>query len=135
MLLLLNFNFSSYSLPFFFLPFLLTLADQSLTTDSLSPGASHQSAQEPLLTRNQDLSPQRGPNRKIKIISLLQTMVSDGFGRGPRCVYAVHRIPSPPSPPLDLRMRRAFPLRTTINPEPWSALSGPLEIRILLSLI
>ena len=94
----------------FFLPFLFILADQGLTTDSLSPKASHQPAQEhswPGIKTSILCMVQIRKKKKKK--SLLQTMTSEGLEGGPRCLHAAYRDPSPPGLSLT---GRTLPLNT-----------------------
>ena len=82
----------------FFLPFLFILAGQGLTTDSLSPKASHQPAQEHSWLGIKTSILCTVQIRKMKKNSLLQTMTFGGLEGGPRCMHAVCRDPSPLAP-------------------------------------
>lgn len=68
----------------------------------------------------------------------MHTMVSDGFGRGLRCVYAVHRILSPSSPPLGFKEEKSLTPqdynkpRTLVNSIRTLGVKNPLVFNLVL---
>ena len=114
----------------FFLPFLFILAGQGLTTDSLSPKASHQPAQE-------HYWPEINPwilcmvqirKKKEKIIAANHDLW--GPRRRSRVFACCLQRSFSPWPLFD---RENFALEYLVSPEPWSTLSGHLEMKVILS--